>query len=102
MNIIGTFKQDGEHFTGTVNTLAFAGTVSFVPVLEKRGEDSPDFKALGGRGLAEIGVAWKEESARGSSYLSVRLDDPSFPAPIFCRLVQFEGEEARRLIWSRA
>jgi len=102
MNTIGTFKQDGEHFTGTINMLKFTGQATIEPIAEKKSDASPDYQILGGRSRAEIGAAWKERSERGSLYLSVRLDEPSFPAPVFCRLVQFEGEESLRLIWSRS
>ncbi|MNE94905.1 hypothetical protein D3C80_1929240 [compost metagenome] len=33
------------------------------------------------------------------SYLSVKLDDPSFPAPIYASLVEVDGGHS--LIWSR-
>ncbi len=48
---------------------------------------------------AEIGAAWKATSKAGNPYISVKLDDPSFPAPIFCRLV--ESEKGHSLIWTR-
>ena len=102
MKTIGTFKQDGERYTGTINILNFSGAVTIEPVTEKNSEGSPDCRIFGGRSRVEIGVAWKERSERGNTYLSVRLDEPSFPAPVLCRLVQFEGEEGFRLIWSRS
>jgi uncharacterized protein (DUF736 family) len=34
-------------------------------------------------------------------YLSVKLDDPSFPAPIYASLVEAEDGESHNLIWSR-
>jgi uncharacterized protein (DUF736 family) len=49
---------------------------------------------------AEIGAAWPCRSAEGRDYLSVKLDDPSFKAPIFANL--FDGEDdTYNLIWSR-
>ena len=35
-------------------------------------------------------------------YLSVKLDDPSFNAPIYANLVQDEEGEGFALIWSRS
>ncbi|MDZ7603480.1 MAG: DUF736 family protein, partial [Hoeflea sp.] len=35
-------------------------------------------------------------------YLSVKLDDPSFSAPIYATLVEMEGDEGMQLIWSRS
>jgi uncharacterized protein (DUF736 family) len=34
-------------------------------------------------------------------YLSVKLDDPSFPAPIYASLVEAEDGESHNSIWSR-
>jgi hypothetical protein len=31
-------------------------------------------------------------------YLSVKLDDPSFPAPIYATLIEVDGEEGLQLI----
>jgi hypothetical protein len=48
----------------------------------------------------EIGAAWPKRSTEGRDYLSVKLDDPSFNAPIFANL--FDGEDdTYNLIWSR-
>jgi hypothetical protein len=50
----------------------------------------------------EFGAAWKK-TARDSDreYLSVKLDDPSFPAPFYASLVKVEGSDSFTLIWSR-
>ena len=48
----------------------------------------------------DIGAAWKKTSEAGREYLSVTLDDPSFPATVYARLI--EGENGTHdLIWSR-
>ena len=102
MNTIGTFKKDSETYTGSINILQFRGTATIEPVSEKRSAESPDFRVFGGKNRVEIGAAWKERSEAGKDYLGARLDEPSFPAPVFCRLVQFEGEQDYRLVWSRS
>ena len=48
---------------------------------------------------AEIGAAWSKRSEEGRDYLSLKLDDPSFPAPIYANL--FKGETDYTLVWSR-
>jgi uncharacterized protein (DUF736 family) len=101
MNTIGTFKQDGERYTGTINTLKYRGPATIEPIAEKKTANAPDFQFLAGGQRTEMGAARKKVSESGTEYLSVRLDEPSFPAPVFCRLVRFEGEEVHRLIWSR-
>ncbi len=95
--IIGTFKPTGSTFAGTIETLSFKAEAVFEPIAGKS-EKSPDFRVTSGH--ADLGVAWRETSqATGKPYLSVRLDDPSFPAPIYCRLV--ETRDAHSLMWSR-
>jgi uncharacterized protein (DUF736 family) len=106
MNIIGNFTQDGEVFTGSIQTLAFSGPVTLEPVVEKVSENSPDLRMYTTRtrsnGRVQIGAGWKERSEGGKPYIGVRLDDPSFPAPISCRLIQLDGQDGYSLIWSRS
>jgi hypothetical protein len=54
-----------------------------------------------GVGRAEIGAAWSKRSNEGRDYLSVKLDDPSFNAPIYANLFNDEDGETFTLIWSR-
>ena len=67
---------------------------------EKDNDKAPDFRIFAG--TTEFGAAWKK-TARESDreYLLVKLDDPSFPAPIYASLVKVEGDEGFTLIWSR-
>jgi uncharacterized protein (DUF736 family) len=94
--IIGIFNPLGTGFKGVIQTLTLDAAVSFDP-LPRAGEKSPDYRVTAGR--AELGAAWKETSREGKPYLSVRLDDPSFPAPVSCRLI--ETTEGHRLMWTR-
>ncbi|WP_354049530.1 DUF736 family protein [Bradyrhizobium sp. LB12.1] len=50
----------------------------------------------------ELGAAW-QKTAKDTErdYLSVKLDDPSFPAPIYATLIEVEGQDGLQLIWSR-
>jgi uncharacterized protein (DUF736 family) len=50
----------------------------------------------------DLGAAWSKRSAEGRDYLSVKLDDPSFPAPIYANLFDDEEGEGYTLIWSRS
>ena len=61
-------------------------------------DKAPDFHIFAS--LAEIGAAWKKTSNEGRDHLSVKLDDPSLPAPILGNLFEMEGGEFE-LIWSR-
>jgi uncharacterized protein (DUF736 family) len=97
MATIGTFTKTGDSFTGSVATLTLDAKVQIKPAA-KMSEKSPDFRLL--CGSAEIGAAWKKTSNENRSYLSVRLDDPSLPAPILANLCEMENGEFD-LIWSR-
>lgn len=98
MATIGTFSRTENGFSGAVKTLNLnVKSVKFVPA-EGENENGPDFRVLAG--TTEFGAAWKKQSDKGNSYLSVKLDDPSFAAPIYASLVETETEELA-LIWSR-
>ena len=96
MAIIENFTKQDSAYQGTIATLSVNAKATITPI-EKTGEQSPDFRVFAGK--AEIGAAWKATSKAGNPYISVKLDDPSFPAPIFCRLA--ESDKAHSLIWSR-
>jgi uncharacterized protein (DUF736 family) len=42
-------------------------------------------------GKGEVGVAWGR-SEGGDAYLSVSLDEPSFPAPVYANLIEEDGK----------
>ncbi|PTX36088.1 uncharacterized protein DUF736, partial [Allosediminivita pacifica] len=48
-----------------------------------------------------IGAAWSKRSGEGRDYLGLKLDDPSFTAPIYANLFDDEDGESYALIWSR-
>jgi uncharacterized protein (DUF736 family) len=96
---IGTFTADKDGFTGTLRTLTLNVKVKLVPNDKGDNENAPDFR-LQAAGH-DIGAAWKKTSEAGREYLSVTLDDPSFPATVYARLI--EGEDGTHdLIWSRS
>ncbi len=49
----------------------------------------------------EIGAAWSKRSNEGRDYLGLKLDDPSFNAPIYANLFDDEDGDTHSLIWSR-
>jgi uncharacterized protein (DUF736 family) len=98
MATIGTFTSNGNGFTGTVRTRTLNAKARFNRV-ENPTEKGPLFRIYAG--AVELGAAWQKTSGEGRDYLSVKLDDPSFPAPIYATLVEVEGESDMQLIWSR-
>ncbi|WP_113128843.1 DUF736 domain-containing protein [Rhizobium binxianense] len=99
MATIGTFTKTDSGYTGSVKTLTLNVKAKFVPA-EGENERGPDFRIFAG--ATEFGAAWKKTARETQrEYLSVKLDDPSFPAPIYASLVEAEDGEGQNLIWSR-
>jgi uncharacterized protein (DUF736 family) len=96
---IGIFNrgEDGS-YTGTIRTLSLNIKVRFVPAEPSQNEKAPVLRVLAGNNV-EIGAAWKRTSKENTVYHSVKLDDPSFPAPIYANLVAVD--DAYALVWSR-
>jgi uncharacterized protein (DUF736 family) len=99
MATIGTFTAADNGYAGSVKTLTLNVKAKFVAT-EKENDKAPDYRILAGS--IEFGAAWKKTARETDrEYLSVKLDDPSFPAPIYTSLVKIEGDEGFTLIWSR-
>ena len=101
MATIGTFKKTSTNeFAGEIVTLSVqAKGVRIVPEANRSGDNAPSHRVMVGR--VEIGAAWSKRSNEGRDYLGLKLDDPSFNAPIYANLFDDEGEETYSLIWSR-
>lgn len=102
MATIGTFrKTDTNEFVGEILTLTVqVNGVRIVRDNRATGENAPSHRILVGRGV-EIGAAWSKRSTEGRDYLGLKLDDPSFTAPIYANLFDDEDGETYSLIWSR-
>ena len=98
---IGSFKKVGSsEFQGEIVTLSVQTKgVRIVPESTRSNDNAPSHRVYVGR--AEIGAAWSKRSDEGRDYLSLKLDDPSFNAPIYANLFNDEDGEGYTLIWSR-
>jgi uncharacterized protein (DUF736 family) len=98
---IGTFTAEKDGFTGQLRTLTLNVKVKVKLIPNDKGdtENAPDFR-LQAAGH-DIGAAWKKTSEAGRPYVSVSLDDPSFPATVYARLIENE-DGTHDLIWSRS
>ena len=98
---IGSFKKVGNEYQGEIVTLSVQTKgVRIVPEPNRSSDNAPSHRVYVGR--AEIGAAWSKRSNDGRDYLSLKLDDPSFNAPIFANLFDDEDGEGFALIWSRS
>lgn len=125
--IIGIFKAEGDGYTGRIAALGLAeAEVTFRPVKDKK-DDGPDFVIIGYGEWPDIedvdfpmlprdpegtipvydpntykaGAAWKKIDETGEPYLAVKLDGPTFAAPINCALIGRNNKDGYRLIWTR-
>ncbi|WP_181408144.1 DUF736 domain-containing protein [Pararhizobium mangrovi] len=100
MATIGTFKKSGNEYTGEIVTLNVqAKNVRIAPETNQASDNAPSHRVFVGR--AEIGAAWTKRSNEGRDYLGLKLDDPSFTAPIYANLFDDEDGGSFSLIWSR-
>lgn len=99
MATIGTFtKADNGNFNGTIKTATLNLKTTIRPV-EKESDKAPDYRVAAGS--VELGAGWKKTSREQREYLTVKLDDPSFPASIYATLVESDTAGEYTLIWSR-
>lgn len=99
MATIGTFtKADNGNFTGTIKTATLNLKTTIRPV-DKESDKAPDYRVAAAS--VELGAGWKKTSREQRDYLTVKLDDPSFPAPIYATLVETDTASEYALIWSR-
>ena len=97
---IGSFKKVGNEFQGEIVTLSVQTKgVRIVQETSRGNDNAPSHRVYVGR--VEIGAAWSKRSNEGRDYLSVKLDDPSFNAPIYANLFNDEDGDGFTLIWSR-
>src|SRR5581483_3678962 len=100
MPVIGTFSADKDGYAGTIRTLALNSKVRILANDRKTTDGAPDFRIMAG--TAEIGAAWrKTKQGSEESYLRVKLDDPSFPQPIWGALLEATQDGVVRLLWQR-
>ncbi len=94
---IGTFTRDENGaYTGTIKTLTLNVKASIKPC-DRDNDKAPDYRVTANG--VEFG-AGRSRTARetGAEFLSLKLDDPSFTAPVYASLVQGEKGDHRTLL----
>jgi uncharacterized protein (DUF736 family) len=103
-------KQNDGSFAGHITTLEFDANVRFVANDRKNG-DEPDYRVLARpngdvrRRECELGGAWVRRSKTGDSYISLKLDDPSFTTALYANLGKAAGQDdddTYAVIWNRS
>ena len=97
---IGSFKQTGKGYEGTIATLHLDRKVKFIANENKKSDESPDYFVKSGK--SDFGAAWKEtkEGDEPLNYLSVKLDCPTLARPINAAL--FDRDGGADLVWTRS
>lgn len=98
MATIGTFTKTPDGYVGTIKTLSLSVKAT-VRASAKDTDKAPDFRVYAG--TVEIGAGWKKTSAANRDYITCKLDDPSFSAPIYASLIAADDGENFSLIWTR-
>jgi uncharacterized protein (DUF736 family) len=97
---IGTFTKTAQGYTGEIVTMSVQQKkVRIEAETDVQNDKAPTHRVFVGR--AEIGAGWAKQSNEGRDYLSLKLDDPSFTAPIYANLFDDEDGKTFNLIWSR-
>ena len=98
---IGTFTVKDGKYTGTIRTMTINFKAQLVPNKNKVNASAPAYRLYAGG--AELGAAWREESKTGDKpYLAMKLDDPSFAAPIRAAFFENPEDGTGVMVWSRA
>ena len=95
---IGAFSKTEHGYKGRVRTLTLNTEVELV-LTEAGGEGAPQYRIYSG--TSEVGAAWEKTSEFGIDYLSLKLDDPTFPAPIYASLFADNEGDKYSLVWQR-
>ena len=96
---LGTFTETNGTLVGTIAALTMEARVKIVPI-DRPTDQAPDYRVKAG--AIEIGAGWTRARRSGEgSYISLKLDDPSFAAPIYANLVKERKTDTYILIWSR-
>jgi len=84
--------------------LAIDIDVVLVPAEHSDADNAPDYRIhLGSdENGAEVGAGWKRTGDKAGNYVSLLIDDPTFPQPIRANLFQSaDDKSALGLHWNR-
>jgi uncharacterized protein (DUF736 family) len=99
MATIGTFTRTEIGFTGDIATLTIQARKVTIVEESRGGEHAPTHRIFLAK--AEIGAGWAKRSKEDRDYISIKLDDPSLPAPLYANLYAEEDGRTFSMVWSR-
>ena len=90
-------------YSGRIRTPSLNTEVVIVGAEPSETETAPDYRVhAGSEEGPEIGAGWKRSSDKAGDFVSVQLDDPTFPQPIRANLFQNGDDKTSwSLHWSR-
>lgn len=94
---LGRFIRTETGYEGRICTLTLNLALRIEPA-PQLSESAPDHRVFAGE--VECGAAWTPED-EGRGVLSLKIDDPSFAAPVRARLVRGRDEDDYVLLWRR-
>lgn len=98
MTTIGSFTKTSDgSFHGGIRTLTLNVKGVEIRPVELTTDKAPDHRVIAGQ--TEIGAGWTVARDGKPPCLSIRIDDPSLPAPLCALLV--ETDAGHELRWSR-
>lgn len=100
MATIGTFTQTENGFSGDITTLTIQARKVAIVEESRSGDNAPSHRIFLAK--AEIGAGWSKRSKDGRDYISVKIDDPSLPAPLYANLFAGDDGKTHSLVWSRS
>jgi uncharacterized protein (DUF736 family) len=108
MASIGTLtrRPDGA-YTGSITIKSYGGK-AFLQPIRRTSDSAPDFRLFGvgdGGHKFEAGAAWTKTRKDGDGeYVSLKIDFPELPAPIYATLGVMAGQDdpdVMAIIWNR-
>lgn len=91
-------KNDDGSFHGNIKALLFSSDIKLIPTNQTDNDKAPNYNAVAGD--IDIGAGWNKISANGNEFISLSLDDPSLPNPIYAGV--FESKDGGyAILWDR-
>jgi uncharacterized protein (DUF736 family) len=97
--IIGRFKQTGNDYKGSINTLGM-NVAGVIFEARSSADNGPDY-AIRTESGTELGVAWNRTGEKkGTAYVSASLYSPFLSGPVYVALFESKDKGGYDLVWN--